>query len=128
MAGRYNYPEQPALSWTSSSVDLITLMSRLTRSIHLCFSPPLSPPPGGTISSICIPTVLATPLQMSKPPYSSFPVLLCDVLYLQCLPDVITPDVVSSCVIPCPSTHLHLYHFNSLTIIRENYRKTTEVV
>ena len=48
---------QPVLSWTSSFVVPIALMSRLTQSIHLCFGLPLLLHlPGGTISSVCLPT------------------------------------------------------------------------
>ena len=48
-------PTQPVLSWTSSSIVLIALMSLLTQSTHLCFGLPLLLLLGDTISSICLP-------------------------------------------------------------------------
>ena len=47
---------QPVLSWTSSFVVPMALMSRLTESIHLCFGLPLFLLPGGTISRVFLPT------------------------------------------------------------------------
>ena len=47
---------QPVLSRASSSVVLITLVSRLALSIHLCFGLPLSLLPGGTIARVLLPT------------------------------------------------------------------------
>ena len=46
---------QPVLSWTSSVVVPIVLVSRLTQSIHLCFGLLLLLP-GGTISRLFLPT------------------------------------------------------------------------
>ena len=54
---RHNSPlGQPVLSWTSSFVAPMALMSRLTQSIHLCFGLPLFLLPGGTISRVFLPT------------------------------------------------------------------------
>ena len=47
---------QPVLSWISSFVVPMALMSRLTQSIHLCFGLPRFLLPGGTISRIFLPT------------------------------------------------------------------------
>ena len=46
----------PVLSWTSSFVVPMALMSRLTQSIHLCFRLPLFLLPGDTISRVFLPT------------------------------------------------------------------------
>ena len=46
---------QPVLSWTSSFVVPMAVMSRLTQSIHLCFGLPLFLLPGGTISRVFLP-------------------------------------------------------------------------
>ena len=93
---------QPVLTWTSSSVIPIALISRLTQSFHLCFGLPLLLLPGCTISNLCLPTLSWSRLflHMSKPPQSCFPAPLCDVLYLQSLPDVIISHIVSFCVLP----------------------------
>ena len=47
---------QPVLSWTSSFVVPMALMSRLTQYIHLCFGLPLFLFPGGTICRVFLPT------------------------------------------------------------------------
>ena len=50
---------QPILSWTSSFVVPMALMSRLTtQPIHLCFRLPRFLLPGGTISRVCLVVIL----------------------------------------------------------------------
>ena len=63
---------QPVLSWTSSFVVLMALMSRLTQSIHLCFGLPRFLLPGGTISSLSSGVFLVSHRYVSKPPQSRF--------------------------------------------------------
>ena len=46
---------QPVMSWTSSFVVPMALMSQLTQSIHLCFGIPRFRLPGGTISRVFLP-------------------------------------------------------------------------
>ena len=81
---------QPVLSWPSSFVVPIALMSRLTQSIHLCVGLPL-------FFSKVVPSavVVVSSLYVAKPPQSCFPAPLCDVLYLQSLSGVIISHTVS---------------------------------
>ena len=46
---------QPVLSWTSSFVVPVAVMSRLKQSTHLCFGHPRFLLPGGTISRVFLP-------------------------------------------------------------------------
>ena len=87
--------KQPVRSWPSSFIVPMALMSRLTQSIHLCFSLP----------RFILPMVVLSPesffrrnlglaFYVSKPPQSCFPAPLCDVLYFKSLPDVIVSHIV----------------------------------
>ena len=60
---------QPVLSWTSSFVVPMALMSRFTQFIHLCFCLPRFLLQGGTISRVCLPTwsrLFTWPNQLSR--------------------------------------------------------------
>ena len=98
----------PFPPWTPSFVVPIALMSRLTQFTHLCFGLPLFLLPGGTISSLSSDVFFVPPLHVSKPPQSRFPAPLCDILYIQSLPDVIISHMVSQCVVR-PHAHLHIF-------------------
>ena len=79
---------QPFLSWTSSFVVPMALMSRLTQSIHL-FSVLLLLFPGGTFSSVFLPTYSwSRVFTCSNLVGLVFLLHLCDVLYYRSPPDV----------------------------------------
>ena len=113
--GRHNSPP------TSSVMDVIfcrsdVYLAWLAQSIHICFGLPRFLP-GGTISRVFLPDVVfVSPLYVAKPPQSCFRTLLCDILYLQSLPDVIVSHMVSLCVSACPSAYLHFCHFQFLHV------------
>ena len=69
---------------------LVAPMSRLTQSVHLCFSLPLffsrvEPYPESLYSDV----FLVSSLHVSKPPRPRFPAHRCEILYIHSLPDVI---------------------------------------
>ena len=77
---------QQVMSWTSSFVVPMALMSRLTQSIHICFGLRRFLLPGATISRVCLPTSYLSRLLRALPnhaPQSRFHAPLCDALYLQ---------------------------------------------
>ena len=106
---------QPVLSWTSSFVVPMALMSRLTQS-SLLRSSSLSSPGWYHLRSLSSYLVLVSPLYVAKPPQSCFPVPLCDTLYLQFLLDVFVSHVVSCRVAACPCAHHHFCHFQFLYV------------
>ena len=53
------------------------------------------------LESLSSDVVLVSPLYVAKPPQSCFPAPLCDILYLQSLPDVIDADYVGQ-LFKCP--------------------------
>ena len=80
---------QQVLSWTTSIVVPMALMSRLTQSIHICFSLFRFLHPGGTISRVHLPTWSWSRLftWQNHAPQSRFPAPLCDALYIQSILD-----------------------------------------
>ena len=79
---------QQVLSWTTSIVVPMALMSRLTQSIHICFSLFRFLHPGGT-SRVHLPTWSWSRLftWQNHAPQSRFPAPLCDALYIQSILD-----------------------------------------
>ena len=75
---------QPVLSWTSSFVGPMALMSRLTQPIHLCFVLHrfLLSRTWYNLQNLSSDVFFVSTLDVSKPPQSSFPAPLCDILFL----------------------------------------------
>ena len=92
----------------------MSLMARLTQSIHLCFGLPLLFLPGGTISSLSSGVFLVSPLYVAKPPAP-----ICYVLYLQFLPDVIISHMVSS-FLSLPDSCMGASHWHCLRHLVQN--------
>ena len=59
---------------------------------------------------------LVSSLQVSEPHQACFPASLCDILYIQSLPDRIIPYMISYCVAARPSSHHHLCYFQFLHV------------
>ena len=88
---------QSVLSWTSSFVIPMALMSRLTQSIHLWFGLPLLLLPGGTISRVFLPTYSWSRL-FACPNQPSLASLHLSVIYV--LPSVSTCSLWISILLP----------------------------
>ena len=89
---------QPVLAGTSSSIFPIYLTSQLTQSIHLRFGLPLLLLPGGTVCVVYLPTLYWSRLSACPNQHNLICLHLCDVLFIQILPDVTISLVDSWCL------------------------------
>ena len=101
---------QPVLSWTSSFVVPMALMSRLTQSIHLCFGLPLFLLlPGGTISRVFLPTYSWSRL-FTWPNHLSLTFLHLSVMFSTFSLSLMSSFLTCSLSV-WPHAHLHIFIF-----------------
>ena len=121
----------PVLSWTSSTVVPIALITRLTQSIHLCFVIFLLILPGGTISSVCHLTLAWSHL-FTCPNHLSLAFMHLSVLFPTSSLSLMLPFLKCSCSVWLATRSYlslltsYLYFVSSVQACKATTKNTTE--